>query len=386
MKNRKKIAIALNMLAPYWVEPFNSLARLGYDIKVFVAEKQESNREYNVNYYENNIFSYKKNKNFDIDLRRLKIRTEFLHFQFGLWFDLKEFKPQLIISNGLGFRSLVVLTYCIIFSIPFIPWVCMTNHTERNISQVRRLIRKFILKHAKSVCTNLTEGQSYLLKNFSIEPNKIFTTPYVINVSTFHQKVEIEKKNIANFRKKNSLHEFIFLYVGQMIARKGIHELIKSLISLEEETKDIFSILFVGGKLDDTLFNILIKNKISFLNISFVQPNELPIYYASADALIFPSLEDEWGIVLNEAASAGLPIISSKYAGATMDIVKNGINGYIIDPLEKNNISETLKLTLSLSKNDLNKMGQNSLKIIKNLDIGFSVDQLSKAIKSSLNN
>ncbi len=57
--------------------------------------------------------------------------------------------------------------------------------------------------------------------------------------------------------------------------------------------------------------------------------------YADADAFAFPTLEgDPFGIVVLEAAAAGLPLIASPRGGATEDLVTDGVNGLVVDPTD----------------------------------------------------
>ncbi len=67
--------------------------------------------------------------------------------------------------------------------------------------------------------------------------------------------------------------------------------------------------------------------------VGFVTPAELPAYYGLADVFVFPSLVDVWGLVVNEALACGLPVLASRYAGATQELVEpyDGI-GEVIDP------------------------------------------------------
>ena len=58
-------------------------------------------------------------------------------------------------------------------------------------------------------------------------------------------------------------------------------------------------------------------------------PAELPGLFAEADAFVLPSRHDGWGVVINEALGAGLPIIVSDGVGAAHDLVTHGVNGLI---------------------------------------------------------
>ena len=56
---------------------------------------------------------------------------------------------------------------------------------------------------------------------------------------------------------------------------------------------------------------------------------KLPRYYAAADVFVLPSHEEVWGLVLNEAAASGLPLVTTQATGAAPDLVVPGVNGEI---------------------------------------------------------
>ena len=63
-----------------------------------------------------------------------------------------------------------------------------------------------------------------------------------------------------------------------------------------------------------------------------VQYDELPRWYGEAEFLVFPTLGDEWGLVVNEALAAGLPVIGSSYSQAVEELVRCGENGWVFAP------------------------------------------------------
>ena len=170
----KKLAIALNMLAPYWLELYNMINENGYEVKLFLGEKLEPDRSFVIDW--NSIkFKWKKTKNILINLDKFQNKTAFLHFPFGLFFDLVKFKPDIIVSNELGLRTLACLLYAKLFRIPIIIWVCVTQHSERLVSRIRTKWRQFLLNHCDAIFTNMTEAERYL-KDLGIK-KKIFYTP-----------------------------------------------------------------------------------------------------------------------------------------------------------------------------------------------------------------
>jgi len=381
---KKRLAVALNMLSPYWHETFEELSRKGWDVSIFVATEKEKDRKYQHSNYSEYTFSVKKSYNFSIDLSRFGFKTRFFHFQMGLWKDLKKYKPDVILSNDLGFRTIVSLIYGKLHRVPVIPWICVSSHTERKNSYLREAIRRCIVMNVPCVCTNMTEAKKYLVESLSIPPAKIYLTPYAVNVVAYNARVREKRRHASDLKKKLGLHGTVFLYVGQMIERKGLRQLIEVVLELTDEYSERFSLLLVGGNLHLDLITAMKRKNICYKNVSFVQPNDLSQFYAVADAFIFPSLEDEWGIVLNEAAASGLPLISSIYAAATTDIVIDGVNGFQYDPFNKQQFSRVFTAFLDMPKQMRKSFGASSLKIVKEMDIGFTIAHMNQALKRAI--
>jgi glycosyltransferase involved in cell wall biosynthesis len=62
--------------------------------------------------------------------------------------------------------------------------------------------------------------------------------------------------------------------------------------------------------------------------VGFHPPEELPQLFAQADVFVLPSVYDGWGVVVNQALGAGLPILVSDHVGAGHDLVLPGVNGF----------------------------------------------------------
>ena len=56
----------------------------------------------------------------------------------------------------------------------------------------------------------------------------------------------------------------------------------------------------------------------------------MPKIYALADVFVLPSVEETWGLVVNEAMACGLPVIVTERVGSSVDLVRDGENGYVI--------------------------------------------------------
>jgi 1,2-diacylglycerol 3-alpha-glucosyltransferase len=96
----------------------------------------------------------------------------------------------------------------------------------------------------------------------------------------------------------------------------------------------------------------------------FRQIDELPRFYAHACGFVHPAISEPWGLVINEAMAAGLPILSSSNVGAAEELLDEGVNGYRFDPTSTASISLALSRFLALSTEQRQQMGQTSEQLL----------------------
>lgn len=111
----------------------------------------------------------------------------------------------------------------------------------------------------------------------------------------------------------------------------------------------------------------------------FRQIDELPAYYGLAGAFIHPSMQETWGLVVNEAMAAGLPVLVSERCGCAMDLVGQGENGYTFAPQDHDALAK-LMLKLSCGQVDLAAMGRASLARIA----GWGLDRFTQGLGQAL--
>ena len=94
--------------------------------------------------------------------------------------------------------------------------------------------------------------------------------------------------------------------------------------------------------------------------LGFLNPEDLRLYYQTVDAIILPSLYDAFSLVTLEAMACGAIPVVSKYAGVA-ELISNGFNGFIIDPLIKGSLSETMEQILNMSQSKMQTMRNNAI-------------------------
>ena len=122
--------------------------------------------------------------------------------------------------------------------------------------------------------------------------------------------------------------EIHFLFCGQMNRRKGVDLLLMAFDRLVNKRVNAYLVL-VGREAELPQFLRMISPaagaRIDYAG--FQPPERLPEYFSQADVLVLPSRYDGWGVVVNQALGAGLPVICSDAVGAGHDLVEEEING-----------------------------------------------------------
>lgn len=173
-----------------------------------------------------------------------------------------------------------------------------------------------------------------------------------------------------------------FLYVGRLSAEKNLERLFRAFADYCSRGGPWDLVLVGEGPLRRNLERLAVSLSIeSRLRMEGRKTTaELIPFYAYAKALVHPSVSEPWGLVVNEAMAAGLPVIVSRTCGCAPDLIEDKINGCLIDPLDIAQIAETMLQFSRLPEDILRKMGTASKAIIARFSLeswGLEVRRLA---------
>ncbi|MCK9378627.1 MAG: glycosyltransferase family 4 protein [Candidatus Moranbacteria bacterium] len=185
-------------------------------------------------------------------------------------------------------------------------------------------------------------------------------------IGVIYNGIDIEEFKADNSRKENGK---IYLTIGatRVTARKGINYLIEAVDLLKEKFPNIFVEIMGEGDAKDDLENqtkkLGLEKKVKFLGR--VPREKTFSYYQKADIFVLPSLNEGMSNAMLEALSSGLPIVSTDTGGAD-ELVKEGVNGYIVKMKDARDLAE--KLEKIISNEELRvRMGRESRKIAEKM-------------------
>jgi glycosyltransferase involved in cell wall biosynthesis len=169
--------------------------------------------------------------------------------------------------------------------------------------------------------------------------------------------------------------------VARLVPIKNIGGLLHAWKIVEQQNTG-YRLLIVGNGPEEEL----LKQQAQSLNLQTVTFNDavdnnaLPAYFGSAEAFVLASFSETWGLVVNEAMAAGLPVLLSKTVNAANDLLKEGVNGFGFDAFDTNDIAQTIIKYTSLSGPAKAAMSASSLAIIN----GMSYEKMGRQLVDAL--
>jgi len=197
--------------------------------------------------------------------------------------------------------------------------------------------------------------RKYILKNININPKKIsvigFGSSNGVDIKYYNKnnKIKILANSIQN--KYNLINKFTFIFVGRVVKDKGIDELLKAFVKLNSKFSDT-RLLIVGRQendlnpISDKSKEILRLNK-NIINLGFKK--DIRPFLKAAHCLVLPSYREGFPQVILQAGCMEIPSIVSNIHGCN-EIIKNKINGLLVQPKNTNSLYFAMKKIFSDKK------------------------------------
>jgi glycosyltransferase involved in cell wall biosynthesis len=357
-----RVALLTNILTPYRVPVYRALAQTpGWILRVMLSAPSEFDRDWSV---EADDLDTEVVRNWSIR-RRLASRGRAaseqivtLHMPYGLFASLRRFAPDVVVSAQLGVRTLLAALYCALFRVPLVIWTYHSRVSATSANRFHRVLRRLLLARARAVVAMGTQARE-VVEGLGTPSERIFDAPnahdHATVVAALLARPLLERRQAV--RERLGCRERVALVVGRLVPVKGIDPLLRAFERVPEEVRAGWSLLFVGsGPLRERLHESIVEREPGeLLHVESVSSEQIIDYYAAADLLVFASLGDTWGLVVNEAFACGVPVLCSKFAGCADDMVRHGENGFVFDPSDPR--AFTLALRTALDSADLATLG-----------------------------
>jgi glycosyltransferase involved in cell wall biosynthesis len=273
--------------------------------------------------------------------------------------------------------------------------VVMSESARQDEPRIRwkEIIKRRIIAFFSAALVGGQRHFEYLVE-LGMPAERIFTGYDVVDNDYFVRRVIEIRNSASEARKKYALPKNYFLASARFIEKKNLPRLIQAYQEYRERLKGAGAtdrgynrdapwdlVLLGDGPLRETL-----NSQLSTLNLhshvhlpGFKPYDELPVYYALANAFVHASTTEQWGLVVNEAIASGLPVVVSERCGCVPELVRG--NGFTFDPTNEHELAAQLLKLAMLSQEERNQLGHASYRIAAN----FAPERFGEGLERAAN-
>lgn len=357
----KKVLFITNYPSPYRVHFYDELGKT-LDVTVAFSDRVEEKVTRSAQWFEKGQGNFRM-----VQLKRrvLTVGGRDLCLDVVDWIR-KDF-DAIVVCGYSSPTAMVAMLYMRRKKIPFSMEV--DGGLVRQDSKLKYMFKKFLVTLPNNWISSGEYTTRYLV-HYGAEKEKIrhypFTSLWEADIA--RQIPTAEQKQLLR-RELGMTEDKIVVSVSRFIPSKRLDMLIRSAAALG----DSVGIYLIGGEPTEEYLQLqkeLAANNVHF--VGFTKKDRLALYYQAADLFALPTQTDVWGLVINEAMAYGLPVITTDRCVAGLELVRDGVNGYLIPKDDQQALNEKIR---SVFASDYRRMGEAALETIR----PYTIENMAKA-------
>ncbi|MCB9188160.1 MAG: glycosyltransferase [Flavobacteriales bacterium] len=248
----------------------------------------------------------------------------------------------------------------------------LDNHWRGDLKQVlASKLSRFLVRDKFNKAWVPGEVQAKFARKLGFREENIFKGFYAADTTLF-TKFGIQAKQT----KENSFPKR-FLYVGRYVEHKGIFDIWKAFIELQNEQPNEWELWSVGT--GDQWDHRMLHDKIK--HFGFVQPDQFQEIINETSIYLLPSHFEPWGVSLHEFAAAGYPAIVSDQVGSSEAFCLENKNGHVFEGGNVQEIKDSMKKMMNLTQERFNEMAD----ISRTLSLQITPEKWAKTLMKIAN-
>lgn len=351
---KSHVVFLVNFVAPNHTEVLRKVSKKVGKLTVLSSVEMESNRNWSADVGD-----------LDVIVQRTKTiarsakhpsgfsDANYVHIPWATTLQLRKLNPDVVVSLEMGARTAFsALHKSLSRRCALVTAVYASERSEAGRGFLRRMLRRHLIQRADWLTFNGPSCQRYL-ESLGADPNRMSAWDYAADPSKpFRGEREFKPRN-------DSIR---LLTVGQLSERKGVVAAARQLAQWANANREVtIQWNIVGtGPCREQLESSECPTNLQLVFHDHCDPNQLRDFYRDNDAMLFPTLVDEWGLVTDEALHSGLPVLGSIHAQSVTTLIQDGSNGWQYDPTKDSSLTEPLTAFTKLSLQDRSRLSANA--------------------------
>jgi glycosyltransferase involved in cell wall biosynthesis len=374
MRGSETIALLTNFIPPYRLPLYEELSRRSADFQILLSTVTEPGRMWAKDWGQLSVRLQ----------RTITVRGKWrhphqfseplvIHFPYDTLPQLFRVRPDVVVSCEMGMRTLQSVMYRrLVSGSRLIVWATLSDVTEQGRGRGRGWLRRHLLRRADAVIVN-GEGGARYIQRYGVERERIFFAPYTTNLDPF---LALPVKRSPQLRHR-------LVYSGMLAERKGVIPFLVHLArwAVQHPGRQVELLLVGDGPLRPQISAFNAPRNLTLNLIGPVSYDQLPAIYGNSGILAFPTLADEWGLVVTEALASGVPVLGSRYSQAVEELVRDDENGWTFRPDHPSEVWSALQRALDSPTDRVNEMAGRSRAMVADLTPHAMADRIMSAVE-----
>lgn len=306
-----RVAIVTNIPTPYRIPVYDLLSDVeDFEVRVFYFAEREFNREW--------VLEPPRAESVVLPSSTLHWRGRDIHFSRGVWQQLSRFRADVVVTNGFNPALLVAFAWAVVHRAAHVAQTDGTPDLERRLGPAHRLARRIVSRRSAATVAAAHAGLDLLVR-WGADPATRHLSPLAVDNEAFSADPAAGR-------------DIDVLFSGRLDRRKDPMFVLRTARAAAERLDRRLAVVLLGdGPERDALaaYGRQHADRIDLTLAGFLQQDALPAWFRRAKTFVFPSHEDAWGLVVNEAAAASVPQIVAPTAGAK-ELVVDGVTGFVL--------------------------------------------------------
>lgn len=306
---------------------------------------------------------------------------------YPLFWKLFRYGPDVIVGSPVeGFGGQAAYLYAKLTRTPFVLWTGEWHLPLTTFRTVTFPVIRRIYRGSDAIVVYGPHVEHYLT-DLGVSPERIHVAWNTVDVEKFSNPDASDSAAVrAQFGVPADAK--VVLYVGRLVEEKGIEYLLDGFERFQETTDDECHLLVVGEGDRRSTLEGRVGGRSDVTFTGRLDNDALPDVYVASDVFVLPSIttdvfKEPWGLVVNEAMAAGLPIVATSSVGAAnAGLVQDGENGFVVPERNERAIADRLHRILD-DESVARQMGERSREIIGEFDHEHMVDGFERAIETA---
>ena len=345
---KPRVVVLTSIMAPHRIAAFNALAAdPDLDVSFVYLARTDPSREWHAHEDEMRFRHHLLHER-----GRIRRGPAYVHFSTGLLSALRETRPDVLVVGGwdqvanleaYGLRDLLRCR--------FIWWIESNLRDRRPVSSLIHRAKMRFIASADGVVVPGVSSREYV-SALGAPPDSIWLAPNAVDNHRYRGRAGDRSMRSGPVR---------VLFVGRLESEKGVLTLLDAWAAVPMSSE----LTIVGtGSLRARIAERVATTAMRPVKLLGHQGrDDLADHYAGADIFVLPSVSDPWGLVLNEAMAAGLPVVASSAAGAVAELVEHGRNGFVVEPWDAGALWHSLSALITDPAERIRMGGESSAMI-----------------------